>query len=99
MRVGGASVISWKTCSARGAVALQLRRLRLEQTRQRQVRRAPRRFEHGAVGGADVAGRDREQALADGEPSALGVAPAPALREATRRIEDGAHDQDQRARR
>ena len=49
-----------------GAVALQLRRLRLQQAGERLVGRAPRGLQHGALGGPHVAGRDRDQPLADG---------------------------------
>ena len=60
------------------AVALELRRLRLQEPRQRLVRRAPQRLMHGALRGAHVAGGDCDQPLRDGLAAALAIAPPPA---------------------
>ena len=65
--------MSLKDLARRDAVALELRRLRLQEPRQRLAGRAPRRFERGALRGAKVAGGDRDQPLADRLPSALAL--------------------------
>ncbi len=62
--------MAWKAALRAGAVAVELRRLRVQQQRQRILRGMAARDFGMAAGRSGIAMADREQALGDGMPAA-----------------------------